>query len=285
MSSLVWSPGGDTAAFSIAGSTPGEKARLSLFNQQDQTWTTLAEFNYIDPPTWSSDGEWLAFRVQDGEGKDEIYIIRRDGTELTNLSTSGKLPDEGQPYVLHGWISNQVFLRGRNEKTYLMRVEDGKITQSFDSPMEKSVFAPSPDGYFLAYLDATETHIALKLVTPDGKTTRDLASFEHASLYPIVWSPDGTQLAFAKMTNNLSDGEDIYIIDSDGRNLQQVYHGDMAGVYELSFSPDGKYLLFQNDDAAGRHIFSVDLSTLETHLIQVPNIPLDWWWLAPSWQR
>jgi Tol biopolymer transport system component len=100
-----------------------------------------------------------------------------------------------------------------------------------------------------------------------------------------VWSPDGTQLAFAKMTNNLSDGEDIYIIDSDGRNLQQVYHGDMAGVYELSFSPDGKYLLFQNDDAAGRHIFSVDLSTLETHLIQVPNIPLDWWWLAPSWQR
>jgi hypothetical protein len=87
------------------------------------------------------------------------------------------------------------------------------------------------------------------------------------------------------MTSQLSDGEELYIIDSDGRHLQQVYHGDMAGIYELSFSPDGKYLLFQDDNALGRHIFSADLSTLETHLIQVRNIPLDWWWLAPSWRR
>jgi Tol biopolymer transport system component len=175
LSSLNWSPGGDTAAFSIAGSKPGEKARLSLFNPQEQVWTSLAEFNYIDPPMWSPNGEWLAFRVQDGSGQDEIYVIRRDGTQLTNLSASGNLPDEGQPYVMHGWIGNQVMLRGRNEKIYLMRAEDGRAIQLFDSPVEKSVFVPSPDGYFLAYLDATETHIALKLVTPDGKTTRDLA--------------------------------------------------------------------------------------------------------------
>lgn len=285
LSSLAWSPSGDRAAFAIAGTQPDEQARLSLFDPETKIWTSLAEFNFIDPPMWSADGEWLAFRVQDGLGKDEIYLIRRDGTELTNVSTSGKFPDEGQPYALHGWSGNQMILHGRNDKVYLMRAEDGKVTSLFDTSWAKAVFVPSPDGYFLAYLDPAETQITLKLLTPDGKAARDLASFEHASLYPIVWSPDGTRLAFAKMTNQPTDGEDIYIIDSDGRNLKQIYHSDFASVYEMSFSPDGNYLLFQDDDAAGRHIFSVDLTTLQTRLVQVPDVPLDWWWLAPSWQR
>jgi hypothetical protein len=35
---------------------------------------------------------------------------------------------------------------------------------------------------------------------------------------------------------------------------------------------------------SGRHIYVVDLSTLEARLLQAPGLPLDWWWLAPSWQ-
>ncbi len=90
----------------------------------------MAEFNYVDPPLWSPDGEWLAFRVQDGEGKDEIYVVRRDGTELTNLSASENLPADGQPYVLNGWISDNVILRGRNDRVYLMRVSDDRVQTS-----------------------------------------------------------------------------------------------------------------------------------------------------------
>ena len=74
------------------------------------------------------------------------------------------------------------------------------------------------------------------------------------------------------------------MIGQDGRNLQQVYHSNLGSINELIFSPHGQYLLFQDDDAAGRHIFTIDLSTLEEHMVQVPNLPLDWWWLAPSWR-
>lgn len=123
----------------------------------------------------------------------------------------------------------------------------------------------------------------LRLLTPDGNTVRSLTSFEHKTLYPIVWSPDGSSLAFASLGSDPAGGQDVYVIDQDGRNLQQVYHSNFAGINNLIFFPDGKYLLFQDDDATGRHIFIVDLSNFDQHMLQVPNLSLDWWWLLPSW--
>ena len=124
----------------------------------------------------------------------------------------------------------------------------------------------------------------MKLLTPDGNTARDLATFQGGSIYPIIWSPDSTSLAFARITGNPAEGQDVYLINQDGRNLQQVYHSSFGSIYAMEFSQDGKYLLFQDDDPAGRSIFVVDLSTLEQRKLQVPNLPLDWWWLAPSWR-
>ena len=285
---LRWSLSGDEAAFSYPIRGSGDSTSLLVFDSHEQSWNNIVEFNFIDPPYWSPDENWLAFRVQDGQGGDEIYAIRRDGTGLTNLSAGEKLPSEGAPYALSGWINNHVVLHSRSNGTiYLFRVEDGTVTTLFNTPLAKSdLVVPSPDGYFLAYTDASEQKITLKLLTPDGSTVRDLATFQNTSIYPIVWSPDGNRLAFVTLANGSdpSGGQNVYIIDSDGRGLQQIYHSRSASIADVIFSPDGNYLLFQDDDAAGRHIFVVDLVTLQQHMLQAPNLSLDWWWLAPSWR-
>lgn len=289
LTSLVWSQNGDAAAFSYPISEDGNTAALFVFDPQEETWKSLIEFNFIDPPFWSPDGNWLAFRVQDGNGGEDIYAIRRDGSQLTNLSASEKLPQDGRPYALNGWINNHVILHSRSNGTiYLLRPQDGSVKPLFETSLAKSdLVVPSPDGYFLAYTDASDQKVVLKLLTPDGNTARDLATFQNTSIYPIVWSPDGAGLAFVTLTNGRdpTSGQDVYIIDSDGRGLQQVYHSSSASIAEVVFSPDGNYLLFQDDDATGRHIFVVDLSTLEQRKLLVPNLPLDWWWLVPSWRR
>jgi hypothetical protein len=87
------------------------------------------------------------------------------------------------------------------------------------------------------------------------------------------------------MTNDLAGAQELYTIGVDGHNLQQVYQSDMAGMIGLGYSPDGRYLLFEDSDATGRHLFVIDLSTMEKHMLNVPDIPLDWWSMAPSWQR
>jgi hypothetical protein len=288
LTSLIWSPTGDAAAFSYPISDDGNRSALFLFDPQTQTWQSIAEFNFIDPPFWSPDGNWLAFRVQDGNGSDEIYAIRRDGSQLTNLSANEKLPSDASPYTLSGWINNHVILHNRaNGILYLLQPDDGEVTPLFDTPLAKSdLVFPSPDGYFLAYTDASDQKITLKLLTPNGSTARDLAAFQNTSIYPIVWSPDGTRLAFATTTNGRdpTSGQDVYVIGSNGRSLQQVYHSASASIADIIFSPDGNYVLLQDDVAAGSHIFVVDLTTLQQHMLQVSNIPLDWWWLAPSWR-
>jgi Tol biopolymer transport system component len=167
-----------------------------------------------------------------------------------------------------------------------VRPEDGSVKPLFDTPLAKSDYVtPSPDGYFLAYTEVTNQKTTLKLLTPDGKTARELATFQEGSIYPIVWSPDSASLAFARITGDAADGQDVYVIDQDGRNLQQVYHSNFGSIYMLNFSPDGNYLLLQDYDAAGWHVVAINLSTLEQHMLQqVPGIPPDWWWMAPSWR-
>jgi WD40 repeat protein len=285
---MVWSPNGKYAALSYPVSEDGQTTDLFLFDPEEGSWQSLAEFRFIDPPIWSPDDEWLAFRVQDGEGGSDIYVLRRDGSDLMNMTASDKLPEEGRPYVLLGWINDNVILRsvypGVGGLVYLRRVSDGFTKPLFDTPWDKQDIVPSPDGSFLAYPETSDQRLLLKLLSPDGNPFRDLATFQGGSIYPILWSPDGMQIAFARIDSEPINGQDVYIIGRDGRNLQQVYHSAMEGITTIAFSPDGQYLLIQDDDPTGRHIYTVNLSTLETRLLQAPGLPLDWWWLAPSWR-
>ncbi len=285
---LVWSPNGKYAALAYPVSQDGNTTTLLLFDPEKQSWQSLAEFNFIDPPIWSRDGNWLAFRVQDGYGSDDIYVVRRDGGDLANVTASDKLPLEGRPYILSGWINDNVILRSGNPGVgglvYLRRVGDGFTKPLFDTPWNKTDMVPSSDGSFLAYPDIGNQKVLLKLLSPDGNTIRDLATFQVGSIYPIIWSPDDMQIAFAHMASEPINGQDVYIIGRDGRNLQQVYHSAFGSLATVAFSPDGQHLLIQDDDATGRHIYVINLSTLETNMLQAPGLPLDWWWLAPSWR-
>jgi len=286
---LVWSPNGKYAAMGYPTSQDGNTSVLFLFDPEKQSWESLAEFGFIDPPVWSPDSNWLAFREQDGYGRDDIYVVRRDGSDLTNMTDSDKLPPEGHPYILSGWINDNIILRSGTFSAgglvYLRRVGDGFTKPLFDTPWTKSDMVPSPDGSFLAYPDISAQSTTLKLLSPGGNTFRELATFQGGSIYPIIWSPDGMQIVFAKMTgSDPLSGQDVYIIERDGIGLRQVYHSAFGSIATIAISPDGKHLLIQDDDATGRHIYVIDLTTLEVRLLQAPGLPLDWWWLAPSWR-
>jgi WD40 repeat protein len=284
----VWSPDGKYAALAYPVSQDGNKANLLLFDPEKQNWQTLAEFNFIDPPIWSPDSEWLAFRTQDGQGGESIYTVRRDGSNLTNVSASDKLPPEDRPYILNGWIEDNLILRsgypGGSGLVYLVRMSDGFTRPLFDVPWNKSDMVPSPDGSFLAYTEVTGQKNTLRVLTLENDNVLDLATFRGGSIYPILWSPDSTQIAFTEMAAEPTNGQDVFVIGRDGHNLQQAYRSTVGSIATIAFSPDGLHLLVQDDDATGRHIYMVDLSTLETHLLQAPGLPLDWWWLASSWR-
>lgn len=290
---LSWSRDGNFAAFAYPDDPNGTPYKLWLFDPAAQTWTSLFEYAYIDPPFWSPDGEWIAFRVQDGLGGDDVYVVQRDSSGLRNLTSSSDLPEEGRPYVMDSWITGNLLMRsaklGDEGSVYLVRVADGRARPMFETLLTKAVFVPSSDGAWLAYDDYdydSQKH-TFYVAEPDGGNPVELASFTGGTLYPIVWSPDNNRLAFAYYTEFTQDANptaDVYIINRNGRGLKQVYRGTTVGA--VTFSPDGKFLLIsETTSPTGGHLFTVDLETLEQRIIQAPGLSLDTDWLMPSWRK
>ena len=293
LTALSWSPDGDLAAFSYPDHPDGTPYQLWLFDASANTWTSLFEYAYIDPPFWSLDGDWIAFRVQDGLGGEDVYAIQRDGSGLKNLTSTGSLPVEGRPYVMDGWINGNIIVRsakpGSEGTAYLIRVADGHVQPMFDALRTKSVFTPSRDGAWLAYDDYnydSQKH-TLFVMEPDGANRVELASFTGGSLYPIVWSQDSKRLAFVyymDYVQNSNPTADVYIINRNGTGLKQVYRGVTVG--SILFSPDGNYLLVdETTSPTGGHLFAVNLDTLDRRILQAPGLSLDTDWYLPSWRK
>jgi len=169
-----------------------------------------------------------------------------------------------------------------------VRASDGAVRPLFDSFLTKASFFPAPDGSALAFDDydyTSQKHI-LMVTEPDGANPVDLATFTGGSLYPIVWSPDAARVAFVYYTSFASNNPtaDVYVVGRDGRGLSQVYKGITVG--RVLFSPDGKYLLIEETTSpTGGHLFVVDLSTLQSRMLQAPGLSLNADWYAPSWRK
>jgi hypothetical protein len=289
---MSWSPDGKYAAFAYSDQpNTGTPTKLWLFDPSANTWTALAEFAYIDPPFWSPDGSWIAFRTQDGLGGEEVYVIRPDGSELKKASTN--LPAEGRPYIMDGWYQENIMMRpallGREGSIYLVRPSDGTAYPMFETMITKALFVAAPDASLLAYSeydDASQTQV-LKVMEPDGASSLPLANFSGGSIYPLVWSADSQFLAFNYYgSGGLSSGDpkaEVHVVRRDGSGLSLVYSGTSVG--HLIFSPNGRYLVVEETNSpTGGHLFVIDLATLEKRILQAPLLSTDYDWYAPSWR-
>jgi dipeptidyl aminopeptidase/acylaminoacyl peptidase len=291
INTLSWSPDGKHAAFSYSDNPNGTPTKLWLFDPASGAWTSLAEFPYIDPPFWSPDGAWIAFRTQDGLGGEDVYVTRHDGSELKSVSTN--LPAEGRPYIMDGWLGDNIIMRaalpgaGNTYPSYFVRVADGSVRSAFGSGADKSQFVAAPDTSLLAFddYDSTSQSHVLKVMGTDGANELTLANFKGGNIYPIVWSPNSQWIAF-NYYSGFTEGApaaEVYVVSRDGRTLSSIYKGTTVG--RLVFSPNGKYLLVEETtSASGGHLFLVNLSTLETKMLAAPGLSTDFDWYAPSWR-
>lgn len=289
INALAWSPDGKYAAFSYSSNLNGTPTQLWLFDAEAKTWRALAEFPYIDPPFWSPDGSWIAFRTQNGMGGEDVFVIRPDGSELKNIAAD--LPVEGRPYIMDGWYTENVIMRsalpGSQGNIYLVRAANGQARPMFETLLTKAQFIASPDAGFFAYdeYDYTSQNHFIKVMEPDGANAETIAQFTGGSIYPMIWSPDSSLIAFnyyGSMTSGNSVAE-VFVIRRIGGELKSVYKGNTVG--RLLFSPNGKYLVIEETtSASGGHLFLVDLATSNVSILQAPGLSTDYDWYAPSWR-
>jgi Tol biopolymer transport system component len=291
INALSWSPDGKYAAFSYSNNPNGTPTQLWLFDPEANTWASRAEFAYIDPPFWSADGAWIAFRTQDGRGGEDVRVMRSNGAELKIVSEN--LPAEGRPYIMDGWLNDNIIMRSAlpgadNAYTsYGIRVTDGAVHTLSETGAGKSQLIAAPNASRLAYeeYDTNNQSLILRAAEIDGSNELTLASFTGGRIYPIVWSPNSQWIAF-NYYHGFQSGTptaEVYLVNSNGGDLSLIYRGTTIG--RLFFSPNGKYLLVEEtNSAAGGHLFWINLATRETKILQAPGLSADSNWYAPSWR-
>ena len=158
------------------------------------------------PLVWSSDGQTLAFLVE--EFKQGFYERQPRRNVLYAVATDG---------------SNQV---RPVEEAYR-----GYEYSSFISPI-----AWSPDGRRIAYLRRSKflpPIYTLNTVSPDGSHRREVTRMELADSTAYLqadslsWSPNGERILF-------SLGQMMYVVNADGSNLHSVLNERYG-----SWSPNG----------------------------------------------
>jgi len=289
INALAWSRDGKYAAFAYSTHPNGTPTQLWLFDANAGTWKSIAEFPYIDPPFWSPDGAWIAFRTQNGYGGEDVYIVRPDGSNLQSISKD--LPEAGRPYIMDGWYTENVIMRsalpGAEGNIYLVRAANGQARPMFETLLTKAQFIASPNAGFFAYddYDYTSQNHLIKVMEPDGANAVIITQFTGGSIYPMLWSPDSRLIAF-NYYGNMTSGDpvaEVFIIPRTGGELKSVYKGSTVG--RLLFSPNGKYLLVEETtSASGGHLFLVDMATSTVSILQAPGLSIDFDWYAPSWR-
>jgi Tol biopolymer transport system component len=135
---------------------------------------------------------------------------------------------------------------------------NGKIAFSSDRSGNREIFTANPDGSGLAKLTKS---------TPLGNSGPS-------------WSPDGSKIAFDRVTVQGGNVSEIFTMNSDGTNQLQLTH-DGVSVGESGWSPDGKKIIFatNQDDPNHSHIHVMNSDgTGETRLTSGPGSDL-----RPAW--
>jgi len=267
---------------------------LYLFDAETDTWSELyrADRKYFYTAYWSPDGQWIAFKIASSmfsfhpfQADDGVYVVHPDGSGLQRLG--------GEGYIL-GWVGNSILilraLHPGSPVDFSHVVEklnfDGQVTTLFESS-RLARYALAPDGGSLLAADSFtrdggSPQKAVDVLALDGSVIRSFGtfSFVYSSWFPFIWSPDGSQVAFARLSHlyvaprvsQLDLPADTFGIPPDTR---EVYTADdtytTPDYVDIQFSHDNKYLLMAVYEGF-THFVVVSLESGQSNPLAIPHM-------------
>ena len=195
-------------------------------------------------------------------------VIVPTGT-LTSTTKPTRTPKPTPDWTVFGEIGGGMIAfvsnRDGDNEIYLMTFPsvDGSPVEEYQltyNEAKDSLPEWSPDGEKIAYASTRDGNweiyvldVEQALHSDNGIVLQRLTNHESDDLSP-VWSPDGTQIAFA---SNRDGDWDIYVIGADGTNIRQLT--DSPGIEtKPSWSPDGSKIAFDSGAGYNRDIFIMD---------------------------
>jgi Tol biopolymer transport system component len=228
-------------------------------------------------PTWSPDGQWIAFQTISQEGRQsDIFIIRPDGSQRTRLSdgtTYDSLPTWSNDAQSIAFLSQQPDDPASkvSNPSHLLQL---RVDGSQRAPLDP--YAPTTiDRFLSASANGQYLLNSFLFSTPQGGYNELARRMDDTfQLGRTVWSPDRQHIAFASSRDGNSE---IYVVGADG-NARTRLTNDPENDQFPAWSPDGRRIAFVSalEGKGGVYVMNMDGSQ-RTQLIADPHA------VNPAW--
>lgn len=321
---IAWSPDDRYLAFVRANITSSDvtntlyvldvaKARedpsiqpLKMTNSSGLSWqpviheTLVKEESTPKPEEDVSQSGLLAFTAAIENGNPDIYTMRPDGSELTNL-TDGPAQDSNPFWSPDG--SRIAFESDRNgfmqiflmnsDGTDVKQVSTGEAEHRFETSQHFEASNPwSPDGSKLLFTERQpgEKTWLLYTIGVDGENKTALTQVPNIYSLP-TWSPDGTHIAYISpepVSNRVMSR--IYVVDASGGNTTNITRllpaDEDLFVWPYSWTQHGQAISFvtgriawESPSSSSKYAFyeaTLDGATL-VEIAKTSTPMFDWW--------
>lgn len=217
------------------------------------------DFNDFMGLKWSPDGRTLLARAFDGSGRSARNLLATVDVETGEVRVVKKcdLPRMDQLIMNIDWSPDgrAVFYVQNTEsqkvsQLFIREIENGIEKELYRAPTwaERFHFSRSPDGRWLAlknYRGLENKRITLRLLSADGKDTRQLYSFEDQADFPgwPAWTADGKYVLFSKRSPEENGKVQLWRIPFQGGEPEKL-DIEMWSFNFLTSHPDGTRLAF-----------------------------------------
>jgi TolB protein len=189
-------------------------------------------------PSWSSDGQYIAYTSYKG-GKPDIYVRNLADKRETVISNEGMnitpvfMPDRFELAATQSFSGDQ--------EIYLLTGTGKMIKRLTNSRGIDLAPAWSPDGKKIAFVSSRTGGPQIYVLDLDTGNERRL-TFEGKYNTQPSWSPRGDKIAYSSQVGGF---QQVYVIDVNGQNPVQLTNS--SGSNESpSWSPDGSLIVFSS---------------------------------------
>lgn len=255
--------------------------------------------NFMPVVAPNAEKRLLAFTMEKN-GRFNIYTVRADGSDLTNLtgdsnSSNPYWSPDGKRIAFNRNVGShsQVFLMDADGSNVVQLTGDGDSNKlvSFEEGRESGFDAWSPDGSKLIFVkenyEQANDEGWMKLYVLDVATKTQTPLTSNWGFYQSpAWSPDGKHIAFSSFSGFDEQGNptrlSVHVVGADGSNPVDLTASlpDDEFAYFRYWSRDGQSVVFTTYQIS-RKTYKVYEARLDGALIEHTDAGkthlLDWW--------